>query len=581
MNMARSDDDKGASKPTRDLYVVRSPSKKFKRLERSTKEVPWYENQKYCPRTILIRKNIRENNQKRLNKQTIGRYNNISSQDVGARKKKGISPGKRRRSNEMASNSRPVIRIKTKEPRIDGVLRSDTSTSQESLGVDRVEPLQIKKFGRRISGESLEPVKEQNMIECDQKKLEIEHRSKTEQPKADQKEAFERNINIENAEENGFDRTSKNKTKNEELPIAAVGKVTNLVRIKKNNSATSESKNQGSDAKSNSIDIVDDINLRSISCSPKPNQHDEIKSFTRVVVSSSNFTDTSVVNSESESKDTEFMNQEATEQNPSNDLKSTLQESKAVQINAGSSERKEIEVRDDTMDEFSVTKITAETKKHREHTSLQKQISSDELQLRNGNLILDLDHALLHIVKKERFPPRAGDISEETTEVCDKYKLALRCGTKLLVKSARALGLNIHIVTQNLLGKEIIAALEKKDKKVWYGLPVHVVKSRAVRSKSLRAVIPGAKYLPMDLVRKCTVILDDQVKSWVKEDESCVLRVRQYDLFRSIKSKEKLVQEKNYLLGMLLRVQEFFSLRMKEERNSFYQVSKWDQSPSQ
>jgi len=206
-----------------------------------------------------------------------------------------------------------------------------------------------------------------------------------------------------------------------------------------------------------------------------------------------------------------------------------------------------------------------------------RDISEEELSLRKGIVILDLDNALLHFMKKKDFPEGAAQISEEIIEVGEDYKLALRCGAKTLVKSVKKLGLSVHIVTQNLEGEKIVAALAESDKKVWYGIPVHVVKDREPRSKRLGDIIKTKNHIPIDKIRSWTIILDDQEKCWAEEDVTQVIRLRKYDITNPISGKKKLLQEKQHLTSILLQVLEFSAERVNEERNEFYNVVKQKQ----
>jgi len=135
----------------------------------------------------------------------------------------------------------------------------------------------------------------------------------------------------------------------------------------------------------------------------------------------------------------------------------------------------------------------------------------------------DLDHTLLHMLAAQHMPEEAKELSEDivTFEVNDvEYGIALRVGTTALFEALRKKGIDIVVVTCNLMGDEILEALAARCD-VFEDVPVHVIESREKGAKCLKT---------LGLKRSKVVILDDSLNAWVQHDQEFVFEALRYDV---------------------------------------------------
>jgi hypothetical protein len=135
----------------------------------------------------------------------------------------------------------------------------------------------------------------------------------------------------------------------------------------------------------------------------------------------------------------------------------------------------------------------------------------------------DLDHTILHMLAASHVPAEAKELSEDvvTFEVNDvEYAISVRVGTTALFEALRKKGVDIAVVTCNLMGDEILTALgERCD--VFEDVPVHVIESREKGAKCLKT---------LGLKRSKVVIFDDSLNAWVPEDQEFVFEALRYDV---------------------------------------------------
>lgn len=159
--------------------------------------------------------------------------------------------------------------------------------------------------------------------------------------------------------------------------------------------------------------------------------------------------------------------------------------------------------------------------------------------------MLDLDHCLLHFLKKEDVKNglKNKDFCESlVTSNAFESTVGVRKNSAHLVRCLKSLGCELEIVTQNLKGKEILQALEESDFDTWRGLNLTVVTERNFHSKRLENTNIYNKYLKkgilIDKLREYTLILDDQEKSWCFKDIDRVIEVKKYDLLNEFEDME-------------------------------------------
>ena len=125
----------------------------------------------------------------------------------------------------------------------------------------------------------------------------------------------------------------------------------------------------------------------------------------------------------------------------------------------------------------------------------------------------DLDHTILHMLAASHVPAEAKELSEDvvTFEVNDvEYAISVRVGTTALFEALRKKGVDIAVVTCNLMGDEMLTALgERCD--VFEDVPVHVIESREKGAKCLKT---------LGLKRSKVVIFDDSLNAWCPRTRS-------------------------------------------------------------
>ena len=156
----------------------------------------------------------------------------------------------------------------------------------------------------------------------------------------------------------------------------------------------------------------------------------------------------------------------------------------------------------------------------------------------NRNVVLlDLDHTLLHMLPRVDMPGEAKAISEEIVPltlsgrlVSNDYVMAIRRGAGALIKALRDRDVDVRVVTMNLEGVDVCAAIAKSaapDAAAWGGLDVVVV-TGPERERNL-----GEKRLPPNVpddapARRRLAILDDNRDVWRPELQDYVIKVKPF-----------------------------------------------------
>mmetsp|Transcript_13244 Transcript_13244/g.41887 ORF Transcript_13244/g.41887 Transcript_13244/m.41887 type:complete len:302 (+) Transcript_13244:130-1035(+) len=138
-------------------------------------------------------------------------------------------------------------------------------------------------------------------------------------------------------------------------------------------------------------------------------------------------------------------------------------------------------------------------------------------------VVLDLDHTILHMLKKSDMPSNDAGFAEDVVFFAHMgvdYAVAVRVGTTSLVRAVKAAGVGVAVVTCNLVADKVMAAIAARCA-VFDKIPVHVVESREKGAKSLASVGIAARQV---------VIVDDSLSAWDPVDQELVVEARRFDV---------------------------------------------------
>ncbi|KAJ1457874.1 hypothetical protein M885DRAFT_514373 [Pelagophyceae sp. CCMP2097] len=175
--------------------------------------------------------------------------------------------------------------------------------------------------------------------------------------------------------------------------------------------------------------------------------------------------------------------------------------------------------------------------------------------------VLDLDHTILHMMKKSEFPTRGPDLSEDVVPFQHDgvdYVVALRIGATSLVTAMKDKDVKVVIVTCNLLGHQVMEALAKRCD-VFDNLTINIITSREKGAKSLKA---------LDVSYDKVVILDDSKSAWRAADANFVFVADRFHVGDILQADDEDVEDRE--LGYLTSI--------RDEINAFFvpALIRWD-----
>lgn len=155
-------------------------------------------------------------------------------------------------------------------------------------------------------------------------------------------------------------------------------------------------------------------------------------------------------------------------------------------------------------------------------------------------LVLDLDHTILHMLKKSEMPSTEAGFAEDVayfTHAGIDYAVALRIGTTSLVRAMKSNGVCVVVATCNLVADKVMAALAARCD-VFADIELHIIESREKGAKSLVGIgleprtnsQVRARRLSRPSRRAQVVIIDDSISAWDPVDQSAVVEAKRFDV---------------------------------------------------